>query len=207
MSFTVDQSPGAGDGDVIRRLLIQFDGEELPQRERIGQAPSDAALAVEAFEETDHHDTEILARRKGWTAELLVIEVGTAGFAEGVELGLVENFVEPLIERMAGRCGQLAAVPKVRLTFSHLPGAHCHSLSVRPKHFNCYMFRDFRHGLLSPAMIPSRAMAACSQLVLTSVWTLGPDAPGIDICASRVGSLALAVWALRTAIASIIADE
>src|SRR5436305_354278 len=94
MSFTVDQSPGARDGDVIRRLLIQCDREELPERERIGQAPSDAALAVEALEKADHHDAEILARRKGWTAELLVIELGTAGFAEGVELGVVENFCE-----------------------------------------------------------------------------------------------------------------
>jgi len=89
---------------MIRRLLIECNGEELPERERIGQAPSDAALAVEAFEEADLHDAEILAGWERWAAELFMIEVGATGLAEGVELGVVEDFVEPLVEEMAGCC-------------------------------------------------------------------------------------------------------
>jgi hypothetical protein len=105
MGFGVNQPSGARDGDVIGRVLVERDGEELPERERIGEAPGDAALAVESFEEANHHDTEILARRKGWTAEVLVIELGATGFTENVEPGVVEDFVEPLVEGMTGCCG------------------------------------------------------------------------------------------------------
>ena len=126
---------GARYRDVIGSLLVEPDGQELPQRERIGEAPRDAALAVESFKEADHHDAEILARRQGWTSELVVIEIGAVGFTEEVELGVVENFVQPLVERVARCCGQLPAVPQVLLPLSHLPGAHRHSSIVESKHF------------------------------------------------------------------------
>src|SRR5450755_5043351 len=99
MGFTVDQPSGTRDRDVIGCLLIQADGQELSQRERIGETPRDAALAIKSFEEPDHHDAEILARRQGWTSEFVVIETGAGSFAECVELGLVENVVESLVER------------------------------------------------------------------------------------------------------------
>ena len=54
--------------------------QELPQREGIGQAPGDAAFAIETFEEADHHDAEILARRQRRTSEFLVIETGAGWF-------------------------------------------------------------------------------------------------------------------------------
>jgi len=63
MGCGIDQPSGARDRDVIGRLLIQPNGEELPQRERIGEAPSDAALAIESLEEADPHDAEILTWR------------------------------------------------------------------------------------------------------------------------------------------------
>src|ERR1700686_2091655 len=107
MGFTVDQPSGKRDRDVIRRLLVKSDGQELPQRERIGETPRDTALAIESFEEPDHHDAEILARRQGWTSEFVVIETGAGRFAECVELGLVENLVEPPVEGVPRCRGQL----------------------------------------------------------------------------------------------------
>ncbi len=65
MCFRVDQPSSARDGDVVWRFLVESDREELPQRERIGQSPCDAAFAVESFEEADHHDAEILSGRQG----------------------------------------------------------------------------------------------------------------------------------------------
>jgi hypothetical protein len=62
------------------------------------------------------------------------------GFAKRVELGVVENFVEPLVEGVAWSCGQLAAVPQVLLALSHLTGTHRHSPIVESRHFNCHMF-------------------------------------------------------------------
>ena len=124
MGFAVYQASGARYRDVIGSLLVESDGQELPQRERIGQPPRDAALAVESFKKADHHDAEILARRQGWTSELGVIEIGAVGFAEWVELGVVENFIQPLVEGVAWCCRQLPAVPTsplVSLAFSACP--------------------------------------------------------------------------------------
>src|SRR5437762_683665 len=60
--------------------------------------------------------------------------------AEGIELGVVENFVEPLVEGVTGRCGQRAAAPESLLPLSLLPRPHRHSSIVRPKHFQYYVF-------------------------------------------------------------------
>ena len=49
MGFTVDQPSGTRDRDVIRRRLVKADGQELPQRERIGETPCNAALTIEPF--------------------------------------------------------------------------------------------------------------------------------------------------------------
>jgi len=46
------EAHGTRDRYVIRSLLVEPDGQELPQRERIGETPCDAASAVESFEET-----------------------------------------------------------------------------------------------------------------------------------------------------------
>lgn len=45
-----------GNRHMVRHRLIQSRGQKRPQRERIGQTPRDAALAIDLFKETDHHD-------------------------------------------------------------------------------------------------------------------------------------------------------
>src|SRR5205823_12033660 len=107
VGVAVDEPPGARDRDVIGRVLVECDRQELSQRKRIGEAPGDAALTVESFEEADHHDPEILAWRQGWSSQSVVIKAATVCFAEKVELGIVEYFVKPLIEGVAWCCGQL----------------------------------------------------------------------------------------------------
>ena len=154
---------------MIRRLLVEPDRKELPQRERIGQTPRDAAFAVQSFEEADHHDAEILARRQRRTPQFIVIEVGAAGLAETIETGVVQNLVEPLIEGMTGCRRQLAAVPQVLLSLSLLPRPHRHSSIVRSKHFQCYMFLDFRHGLLGDGIArPSNRICIAEHLCVES---------------------------------------
>jgi len=54
----------------------------------------------------------------------LVIEGGAVGFAEGVELGGVEDFVQPFVEGVTRGCGQLAAVLEFLLPLSLLARAH-----------------------------------------------------------------------------------
>src|SRR5438270_7643082 len=94
------------------------------QGEGIGQPPGDAPFAVEPFEESDHHDAEVLARRQGRTSELVVVEAGALSFTKGIEPGRVEHVVETFVERVAGSCGEFTAVPEVFLSLSLLAGAH-----------------------------------------------------------------------------------
>src|SRR5258706_13847912 len=85
---------------MVRRLLIQSDGQKLPQCERIGQTPRDATLTVDPFKETDHHNAEVQARRQRRSPQLGVIEPGATLLTEAVKTSFVENFVHAAIERM-----------------------------------------------------------------------------------------------------------
>src|SRR4051794_15027372 len=118
MGLCVDQASGPRDGDVIGRALIQVDGKELARGEGICEPPSDAPLAIQPFEEPDHHHAEVLAGSQRWPSEFVVVETGAPCFAESIEPGGVEHLVEPRVERMAGSPGEFAAVPEVLLSLS-----------------------------------------------------------------------------------------
>jgi hypothetical protein len=93
--------------------------------------------------------------------ELIVMETGATGFAEEVEFGVVENFVESLVEGVAWCCGQLPAVPQVLLSLSHFPRAHSHTSMVNSKYFKHYTFWDFKHGLIKDQKLLINTLAGC----------------------------------------------
>src|SRR5229473_1194858 len=101
---------------MVRRFLIQSDGQKLPQRERIGQTPRYATLTVEPFKEPDHHDSEVQARRQRRSPQFRVIEAGATLLAEAVKTSFIENLIQAAIERMARSHRQLTAVPQRFLT-------------------------------------------------------------------------------------------
>src|SRR5258707_13297315 len=109
---------------MVRSFLLQSDGQKLPQRERIGQTPRDATLAVQPFEETDHHDSEVQARWQRRSPQFRVIKPGATRLAEAVKTSLVEDLVQAAIERMARSHGQLAAIPQCLLPLPLLSRAH-----------------------------------------------------------------------------------
>ena len=82
---------------MIGRCFVELNCEKTPQRDRIGQAPSDAALAVDAFEVTDQQTAEVAARRQRGTTHPWRVELGTALFGALVKAVLVEQLVEPAI--------------------------------------------------------------------------------------------------------------
>src|SRR6266851_3077023 len=125
---------------MVRRLLIQSDGQKLPQRERIGQTPRDATLTIEPFKETDHHDAEVQARWQRRPPQLGVVEAGATLLAEAVKTSFVENFVQAAIERMPRSHRQLAAVPQCLLPLPLLACAHGHKLILKSKQFQRQMF-------------------------------------------------------------------
>src|SRR5258708_17764112 len=110
---------------MVRRLLIQSDGQKLPQRERIGQTPRDATLTVEPFEETEHHNAQVQPRRQRRPPQFRVIEAGATLLAEAVKTSFVENLVQAAIERLARRHRQLAAVPPFLHPLPLLTTTHC----------------------------------------------------------------------------------
>ena len=93
---------------MVWRVLVQSEGEKLPQRKGVGQTPGDAALAVETLEEPDRHDAEVQTWGQRRTSQFGMVKGSALIFAELVETSLVENRIQTDIERVAGRLGQLA---------------------------------------------------------------------------------------------------
>src|SRR5258707_13902923 len=108
---------------MVRRRHIQPRRLKLPLLVIIGKTHRDAALAVDPFKETDHHDPEVQARRQGWPPQFCVIEAATTVLTEAVKTGLVENLVQAAIERMTRSRWQLAPVPQRLLPLPLLPTA------------------------------------------------------------------------------------
>src|ERR1051325_103900 len=91
---------------MIRCSLIQTDLQELPQCQRIGQAPCDAPFRVNPLEVSDQQRTKVHARSHGWAAFLVGIDLGAFALGKPIKLLLVEQMIQALVERMAGSRGE-----------------------------------------------------------------------------------------------------
>ena len=176
MGLGVNQASRARDGDVIRCLLIVSDRKELPQCERIGNAPGDAALAVES----PSKKPIIMLRVNTGPGAATDAPVSddknrhTALFAETVELGLVQDFVKAFVEGVTRCGGQIAAVPQLFLSLPHLPRAHRHTQILKSKHFQVQLFSEFRHGLLKDRAPQRLSGGEKKRVALASVLVLDP---------------------------------
>ena len=103
MRLGVEQPPGTRERHMIRRRFVETVAEETTQRQGVGDAPSDAALGVYAFEEADQLQSKVDSRRQRRPSQPVVVERPTALFAEAVEVGCIQRFVESFVERMS-RC-------------------------------------------------------------------------------------------------------
>src|SRR5260370_25795073 len=107
-------------------VLVQSNGEKLPQRERIGQTPRNAALAIQSFEEPDHHDAKVQSRRQRRTSQFGVVKARATLLAVAVKGGLVKSFIQRGVERTSASRGELRSVPQRRLPLSPLPPRPLH---------------------------------------------------------------------------------
>src|SRR5438270_2895069 len=133
MRLGIDPTSGSRDGDVIGCALLQPDGQELAQGEGIGDSPSDAPLAVEPFEEPDHDDPEVLARRQRWPSQFVVVEASALRFTETIEPRRVEHVVQTPVERVARSRSEFTVVPEALLSLSLLASTHRHPSDCRAK--------------------------------------------------------------------------
>src|SRR5690349_21341261 len=97
------RQPGAGHAEcgVVGHPLALDQSQKTMQRQRVGAAPLDLALRIQALELADKQHPEVPARRDRQAALVLV-----AGLAEHldrlVELRLSQDLVAPVIEIMPG---------------------------------------------------------------------------------------------------------
>ena len=131
MRFHITQPPRARDRRVVRGRLVQLDAQEAPQRQRVGEAPPDAALRVDAFEVADQQAAKVQTRRQRRPSHLGCVELLTAAFDEGVEAVLVEQRVKPLVERMCRCAGHVGGRdPELLLVLSPTASSHRHKTIV-----------------------------------------------------------------------------
>jgi hypothetical protein len=76
MRLQIDQPTRARDRRVLGRHLVKTEPQKAAKRERIGGAPRNAALRVDAFEVPDQQQPEVGAGRQAWTSTSRRVERG-----------------------------------------------------------------------------------------------------------------------------------
>src|ERR1035438_7883592 len=132
MRFHVDQTAGTRNRRVIRRVLIQPNPHKAPQPQRIRQLPGNPAFAVDALKVAQQQRPEVDPRGQRRPTILSRIELRTPSLHKLIELLRLQQFIEPLIERMSWRRRQLRmSNPNVFLLFSLLARPHRHRRILR----------------------------------------------------------------------------
>ncbi len=102
----IDQATGPGNRRMIGRRLRQHQPEKLAHGKRIGRAPRDRALGIQAFEIADQQQPEVAAGRQAGSA-LVGVEPRAQTLGEAVEVVLVENLIQSRVERVGGTARQV----------------------------------------------------------------------------------------------------
>ena len=112
---------------MVRRRLVQRVSLELPQRQRVGRPPRDSSLRIQALEVADQQRAKIDARsHTGPTVGALLVELRAQPLHLRVELMLVQDLVQPVVERIRRRLDHiLGRDPQILLPLP-FSGSHCH---------------------------------------------------------------------------------
>src|SRR5438270_11752267 len=159
MRVEVDQSSRARDGRVIRRVLVQPDARETPQRQRVRQPPGNPALRPDALEIPDQQCPKVNPRRQRRTPVLGRIKFRASLLDKLVEALRLQQLIQTLIKRMPRRCGQFRVRdPDVLLLLPLLTRPHRHAPILRTKSVDTtkafFTNLDLHHGLLGNDGIP-----------------------------------------------------
>ena len=100
MRFHCIQPPGPGEGGVIRRLLRQGLTEEPAQAQRVAQAPGNSPFRINPFEVAQQQRTKVDARRDTGASHAALVITPAQALHVPVEVALVENLIQPILERM-----------------------------------------------------------------------------------------------------------
>ena len=92
---------------MLRRRLVEAQPQDATEREGIGGPPRDAALRIDPLDIPDHQQAEVRARGQTRASQLRGVERRALRFDERVDPMLVEYLIQPLVERLPARDGQL----------------------------------------------------------------------------------------------------
>ena len=90
----VDQPARARQGRMGRRRLVQREVQELPDAQRIGRAPRDGPLRVQALKIAEQQQSEIAPRRQTRPPDAVGIELRALCLDEDVEARVVEDAIQ-----------------------------------------------------------------------------------------------------------------
>jgi hypothetical protein len=136
---------------MIGNLVAVRQPQEVAQRERVGATPGKAALAVDAFEIADHMHAEVPTRRKRRRAHPRRVVRLADLFDEGVEPGLPQQLLQPIVERVPRRARHLRPChDQITLSPGLPPHRHRRSPSRIFDDATESGQSDFVNGLLSP---------------------------------------------------------
>jgi hypothetical protein len=93
---------------VIGNLVPVRKPQEIPQRKGIRTPPSDATLAVDPLEIADHVHPEIPSRRQRRSPHARRVERLARRLDEGVEAGLGQHLLQPVVEGVSRRTRHLS---------------------------------------------------------------------------------------------------
>src|SRR5437667_1982854 len=167
MRFHRAQPPRARDRGVIWRRLGQPQFSKLAQPQRIRRPPRDATLPLNPFEISDQQQAKIPPRRQRRTPHRLRVGSLTLPLYNLVEPTLLQQLVQPLVERMCHRPRPLrVGNPKLFLRLPLLrSSSHHHARSLRTSALD-YARNFTSESRLSPRTASSRrpgAPAGCSR--------------------------------------------
>jgi hypothetical protein len=105
----LERQPGAAPRKraVIGHRIARAEPQELPQRQAIGAAPGDPALAVQAFEVTHEQHPEVAPGRDRRPSHARGAMRRAAILDPAVEPGLIEHHVQPVVKHVPGRARRL----------------------------------------------------------------------------------------------------
>src|SRR5206468_119260 len=150
------------------RHLVQPRSQKTAQRQRVRRPPCDATLAVDAFKIPDEQQTEVPPRRQTRPPHSLRVEPGALLFHPFVKAALLQQLVQPLVERMCHRPRPLrVGNPKLFLRLPLLrSSSHRHARSLRTSALD-YARNFTSESRLSPrtarADLPRRSFRTCAR--------------------------------------------
>ena len=116
---------------MVGRSLLQLQTQKRANTQRVGRAPRDRSLGVQAFKVAEQQQPDVSAGRETRPSDDRRIERRARPFDEHIETGLVEHPVQSRVKRMRGAAWQvLRRDPHRRLTCTSFTFAHRHGPSV-----------------------------------------------------------------------------